>query len=71
MFARKITFATGAFGGGGGGSGSGSKPSVITMLTHVTKLVLKTLVEEVRPQGLTHTPHTAQLCALSALFNAT
>ena len=45
MFARKITFATGAF---GGGQSSGGKPSVITMLTHVTKLVLKTLVEEVR-----------------------
>ena len=43
MFARKIVFATGAFGGASGG-----KASVASMLTHVTKLTLKTLVEEVR-----------------------
>jgi len=43
MFARKISFTTGAFGGAGGG-----KPSVGSMLTHVIKLTLKTLVEEVR-----------------------
>jgi len=43
MFARKILLSTGAFGGGSGG-----KPSVASMLTHVTKLTLKTLVEEVR-----------------------
>ena len=43
MFARKISFNTGAFGGSSGG-----KASVASMLTHVTKLTLKTLVEEVR-----------------------
>ena len=43
MFARKISFSTGAFGGASGG-----KASVGSMLTHVTKLTLKTLVEEVR-----------------------
>ena len=43
MFARKISFSTGAFGGGGGG-----KVTVASMLTHVCKLTLKTLVEEVR-----------------------
>ena len=43
MFARKISFSTGAFGGASGG-----KASVASMLTHVTKLTLKTLVEEVR-----------------------
>jgi len=40
MFARKINFATSL--------GNGSKTSVTSMLTHVTKLTLKTLVEEVR-----------------------
>jgi len=43
MFARKITFSTGAFGGASGG-----KLTVGSMLTHVTKLTLKTLCEEVR-----------------------
>ena len=43
MFARKISFSTGAFGGSARG-----KASVGSMLTHVTKLTLKTLVEEVR-----------------------
>ena len=42
MFARKISLSTGAFGGGSG------KATVASMLTHVTKLTLKTLVEEVR-----------------------
>ena len=41
MFARKISFSTTP-------SGGGSKTSVQGMLTHVTKLTLKTLVEEVR-----------------------
>jgi len=44
MFARKITLSTGAF----GGAGHQGKASVSAMLTHVTKLTLKTLVEEVR-----------------------
>ena len=43
MFARKISFGTGLF-----SVASGGKPSVGSMLTHVTKLTLKTLVEEVR-----------------------
>ena len=41
MFARKVSFTTPIFGAGG-------KPSVSAMLTHVAKLTLKTLVEEVR-----------------------
>ena len=44
MFARKISFSSGAF----GGVGSGGKASVTGMLTHVSKLTLKTLVEEIR-----------------------
>jgi len=44
MFARKITLGTGAFGGGA----PGGKVTVSAMLTHVTKLTLKTFVEEVR-----------------------
>ena len=47
MFARKISFSSGAF-GGVGGVGGGGKASVTGMLTHVSKLTLKTLVEEIR-----------------------
>ena len=43
MFARKISFSTAAFVGSAGG-----KASISAMLTHVAKLALKTLVEEVR-----------------------
>jgi len=43
MFARKISFSTDALGAAAGG-----KASVLSMVTHVTKLTLKTLVEEVR-----------------------
>jgi len=43
MFARKISFSTEALSAAGGG-----KASVPSMVTHVTKLTLKTLVEEVR-----------------------
>jgi hypothetical protein len=43
MFARKISLSTGAFGGAAGG-----KATAANMLSHVAKLTLKTLVEEVR-----------------------
>jgi len=41
MFARKISFSTNL-------GAAGSKSSVTSMLNHVTKLTLKTLVEEIR-----------------------
>lgn len=42
MFARKVSLSSSSFGTGGG------KATVSNMLSHVTKLMLKTLVEEVR-----------------------
>ena len=45
MFARKISFSTATFDGSASTNG---KASVSPMLAHVTKLMLKTLVEEVR-----------------------